>query len=164
MNLGTIFIGRTRKYSLMLLMRNRSLSKIGNLTSIKITFQTFLLRIFFQLLNKTFVGVDLTKIEIYLLPLPLDHLNNLTQRSFIFLQKIGHNNGYTSTHPRHTMHQYIGILPSLINKIKSSVEMPVQLITLMIVSRYIQVIRHVLLLVPQQSTPSDRKNSPNIKS
>lgn len=56
------------------------------------------------------------------------------------------------------MNQNIGFLPGLFDEVKSLVEVLIDLIIFMILDWYVEIVRHFLSLVAEQSAPSNRQN------
>ena len=108
--------------------------------------------------DEAWIGVDLSYQKSYLSALALDEAYHLSQRVLVLLEQVGNGDRDTSAHSHHAMNQDIGFLPGLLDEVKSLIEVLINLIILMILDWYIEIMRHILSLVAEQPAPSNRQN------
>lgn len=108
--------------------------------------------------DEAWIGVDLSYQKSYLSSFALDEANHLSERVLVLLEQVGDGNGDASADSHHAMDQNIGFLPGLLDEVKSLVEVLINLIILVILDRYVEIMRHFLSLVAEQPAPSNRQN------
>lgn len=89
---------------------------------------------------------------------PLEHGDDLVQRSLVLLEEVGHDDGHASADSGHAVNQHIAFLPSLFDEVKSLIEVFINLIFLMVLGRNVEIVWDLFLTVVKVSTPRHRDN------
>ena len=127
--------------------------------SFEIALEAFLLGIDLQLRDEARVGVDLHSSCLYFGPLTLHHADDFSEGRLVPFHEVGHDNRHTATDTGHTMHQNIGLLPSLLDELVGLVEMLMQFVIFVVFGRNVEIMRNGTSRMTQQTTSGHRENS-----
>jgi hypothetical protein len=96
---------------------------------------------------------------LYFGPLTLHHADDFSEGRLVSFHEVGHNYRHTATDAGHTVHQDIGLLPSLLDELVGLVEMLMQFVIFVVFGRNVEIVGNGASRMTQQTTSGDRENS-----
>lgn len=131
------------------------LTQVVDVVGVEIALDTFSEGVASELLQESFVGIDLYIFKAYLVPASQDHVDDLTQTILILFDKVSDDNRHASAHPHLAVHQNVGLFPCFFDELISLIKESMQLVIFVVLSWNVEIMGYIFFGVTEKPAPSD---------
>jgi hypothetical protein len=97
----------------------------------------------------------------YLVPLAMDHAQDMLESILVFFEQIGYNDGDAAADAHHAVYEHICFFSGFLNEVECGGKMLAKIVILVVLGGNPKIVRDVFLGVSDKAAASDREDGPD---